>query len=281
MIIWQVDVYRRPLMDELDNPLWEFVVCNPDKTFAAYAFCSQADVNAQWIVQQMTDLAEQSTMPDEVHVFRPQAFSLIEAACGMLDITVIPTRRTSALKEYLSDRLAVYQALPNYTGEAYDPIAIDSPPPLPLDEALWGDRWRFGALPAGDIQLFLADHPIPIRTVPDDFIPVNLGLASNVMVPGIIVDGGRASMRLAKWLQDANPVALQYMPGAPDGLILDAGLSDRWILATFDDPSMQQSAQTYQHRLQHSAGLHFLLIQPDDSGMTYTGFWLLRHDKPV
>ncbi|NEQ67039.1 MAG: DUF1092 family protein, partial [Symploca sp. SIO2D2] len=24
-------------------------------------------------------------------------------------------------------------------------------------------------------------------------------------------------------------------------------------------------------------GLHFLLVQPDDSGMTYTGFWLLQN----
>jgi hypothetical protein len=24
--------------------------------------------------------------------------------------------------------------------------------------------------------------------------------------------------------------------------------------------------------------LHFLLVQPDDSGMTYTGFWLLMAD---
>jgi hypothetical protein len=24
--------------------------------------------------------------------------------------------------------------------------------------------------------------------------------------------------------------------------------------------------------------LHFLLVQPDTSGMTYTGFWLLKND---
>ncbi|MEB3210415.1 MAG: Tab2/Atab2 family RNA-binding protein [Leptolyngbyaceae bacterium] len=276
MLIWQVDVYRRPLTDEFGNSLWEFVACTPDKSFAAYAFCPQADVNSRWVTQQIQDLAEQSQKPEEIHVFRPQSFSMIEAACAELNISVIPTRHTPALKDYLRDRLSFYQSLPNYTDETYDPVAIDTPPPLPIDEALWGDRWRFGALAARDIPLFLNDHPIPIREVPEDWMPEELGLASDVKIPGVVIDGGRASMRLARWLQEIRPVALTYIPGAPDGLILDAGLSDRWILATFDDPTMQQAAQTYTTRLQHSAGLHFLLIQPDDSGMTYTGFWLLR-----
>ncbi len=276
MTVWQVDVYRRPLRDESGNPLWELVVCNSDKTFAAYAFCPQADVNAPWIAQQLSDLAEQADKPKELQVFRPQAFSLIESAGAMLSIPVRSTRRTAALKDYLRDRLDVYKTLPNYTGDDYDPTAIDQPPPLPIDEALWGDRWRFGSLPAGDIDLFLTDKPIPIRDVPDALRPVNLGLASDVPVPGVVIDGGRVSMRLTRWLQSAQPVAINYVPGAPDGLILDAGLGDRWILATFDDSTMQQSARTYQRRFQATRGLHFLLVQPDDSGITYTGFWLLR-----
>lgn len=276
MTIWQVDVYRRPLKDESGNPLWELVVCNPDKTFAAYGFCPQPDVNAGWIAAQLRDLAQQSEPPTEIQVFRPQSFTLVDSAGAMAGIPVRPTRRTAALKDYLRDRLDFYKTLPNYTGDAYDPVAIEQPPPMPIDEYLWGDRWRFGSLPAGDIELFLTDKPIPIREVPDGLRPVNLGLASDVAVPGVVIDGGRASMILARWLKEVQPVAITYVPGAPDGLILDAGLGDRWILATFNDPTMQQSARTYQQRLQASKGLHFLLIQPDDSGMTYTGFWLLR-----
>ncbi|MEL6223360.1 MAG: Tab2/Atab2 family RNA-binding protein [Cyanobacteria bacterium J06626_14] len=279
MLIWQVDVYRRPLKDEVGQPLWEFVACTPDKSFAAYAFCAQADVSSRWVAQQIQDLAEQSQTPDEIHVFRPQSFALIEAAGVSLNLTVVPTRRTAALKDYLRDRLQVYQSLPNYTNESYDPVAIESPPPLPLDEALLGDRWRFGALSAEDIQRFLADHPIPIRDVPPDLMPMKLGLASTTKIPGVVIDGGRASMRLARWLEEHHPAALNYIPGAPDGLILEAELSDRWILSTFDDPTVQQAAQLYVTRLQDSHGLHFLLIQPDESGMTYTGFWLLRREN--
>jgi hypothetical protein len=69
---------------------------------------------------------------------------------------------------------------------------------------------------------------------------------------------------------------LNYIPGDPDGLILEAGLADRWVVATFSDPEVAAAAQAFRSRQQANRGLHFLLVQPDDSGMTYSGFWLLR-----
>nr|WP_317106120.1 Tab2 family RNA-binding protein [Chroococcidiopsis sp. SAG 2025] len=42
--------------------------------------------------------------------------------------------------------------------------------------------------------------------------------------------------------------------------------------------NLENLAQIYAQRQQQSQGLHFLLVQPDDSGMTYTGFWLLRDE---
>jgi RNA-binding protein Tab2/Atab2 len=83
-------------------------------------------------------------------------------------------------------------------------------------------------------------------------------------------------MRLARWLQDAKPVALNYIAGSPDGLILEAGLADRFVVATFEDSDVKAAAEIYTHRKQLSKGLHFLLVQPDDTGMTYSGFWLLN-----
>jgi hypothetical protein len=60
--------------------------------------------------------------------------------------------------------------------------------------------------------------------------------------------------------------------------MLEAGLVDRWVLTTFSDPEVNTAAQSFQQRQQAALGLHFLLVQPDDSGMTYSGFWLLRAD---
>ncbi|HEY9750428.1 MAG TPA: Tab2 family RNA-binding protein, partial [Allocoleopsis sp.] len=51
---------------------------------------------------------------------------------------------------------------------------------------------------------------------------------------------------------------------------------DRWVLATFEDAEVRAAAQAYEQRKQAAQGLHFLLVQPDDSGMTYSGFWLLQ-----
>ncbi len=43
-------------------------------------------------------------------------------------------------------------------------------------------------------------------------------------------------------------------------------------VATFEDQEVLL-AQVYEQRKNQSQGLHFLLVQPDDLGMTYSGFW--------
>lgn len=153
-------------------------------------------------------------------------------------------------------------------------------PPQPIPDSLRGDLWRFAALPAGDVVDAFCDRLIPFLNLPDPLQPLNLGLASALPVPGVVIEGGRRSRQLAQWLQDAHPVSLNYIAGAPDGLILEAGDVDRWIINTFDDPEVRTAAQQYEQRKHASGGLHFLLVQPDDSGMTYTGVWLLRAIRP-
>lgn len=154
-------------------------------------------------------------------------------------------------------------------------------PPQPLPENFWGDVWRFAALPAGDLADVFSGRMIPIQSMPDRLLPLNLGLASTIAVPGVVIDGGKRSLLLARWLQDANPVWLNFIPGAPDGLILAAGDVDRWILTTSDDPEVRASGELFEQRKQAAKGLHFLLVEPDDSGMTYTGFWLLQSDEVI
>ncbi|MEB3357323.1 MAG: Tab2/Atab2 family RNA-binding protein [Synechococcales bacterium] len=276
MTIWEIDLYRRPLRDEAGQPLWELVICSRDRQVAAYAFCPQSDVNGRWVTEQLADLAAQTAQPKEIYVFRPQSLSLIETAGQSLGIAVVPTRRTPTLKAYLRDRLAFYRTLPQYTQEPYDPTQVEQLPPVPLPESLWGDRWQFGAIAAGDIEPFFREKPVPILDMPAVLLPMHLQIPSTLPIPGVIIEGGRQSMRLAQWVQAQRPVSLDYVPGEPDGLILAAGLCDRWVLATFDDADLVQPAQTYRQRQQESQGLHFLLIQPDDSGITYSGFWLLQ-----
>ncbi|MBD2021028.1 Tab2/Atab2 family RNA-binding protein, partial [Leptolyngbya sp. FACHB-36] len=243
------------------------------------AVCPQPKVSADWLVMQLQQLATKTALPKQMRVFRPQTLHLLKSACEPLGIAVEPTRRTPTVKRWLLDRAREYPTLPNYTRQPYQPLDLDRPPPVPLAENLWGDRWRFASLPAAELADAFTGRMIPVVDMPDDRLPLKLGLASTTAVPGVVIDGGRQSMRLARWLQASHPVSLQYIPGAPDGLILDAGLVDLWVVATFEDPDVKRSAAEFERRKQASQGLHFLVVQPDDSGMTYSGVWLLKSEE--
>jgi RNA-binding protein Tab2/Atab2 len=275
MTICQIDLYRRPLRDERDRVLWELVLCDALGAQTYVVLCPEAEVNEDWLRSQLQQAY--SVLPDTLQLFRPECEHLVKAVGEALGIEVELTRRVETLKRILEKRaIAVYPQMSEYTGEAYQPLAVYRPAPVPVPEQLWGDRWQFAATPAGDAIAFFADRPIPIRSLPESLLPTNLGLASTLLLPGIVINGGRHSMKLARWLEGVNPVAINYIAGNPDGLILEAGLVDRWVLATFSDPEVAEAARLFQSRLKASKGLHFLLVQPDDSGVTYSGFWLLQ-----
>lgn len=276
--IWQADFYRRPLRDAQGKSLWELLLCD-DKGWQYQAVCPQAEANSNWLAAQIRQAAQEyagEKFPTTLQVFRPQALSLLTAAGQVLAIEVMPTRRTPQLKSWLQELAIAYPRLPNYSGEPYQPVTVEQLPPVPMPENLWGEQWRFASLSAGDLVQEFSDRPLRIRSLPEELLPLKLGLASSVAIPGIIIDGGRQSLQLARWLESTQPVSLNYLPGQPDGLILQAGLCDRWVIVTFEDSEVIQAAKTFAVRQQLAKGLHFILIQPDNSGMTYTGFWLLQ-----
>jgi hypothetical protein len=265
MTIWQVDFYRRPLQDEAGSPLWELLICDDAQAHSGLfhsVFCPQPAANSLWLTQQIQTVIQKLGTPDRIQVFRPQSLSLVQAACQPLNIPVEATRRTPRLKQVLQ--------------EQYGAIALEKLPPLPLPENLWGDRWRFSTIVAQDLLPIFGDRMIPVRDIPELFLPVKLGLPSTATIPGVVIDGGRMTMQLARWIERSRPAYLQYIPGDPDGLILEAGLDERWVMTTFEDGEMKAAANGFRDRQQACKGLHFLLVQPDNSGMTYTGFWLLQ-----
>lgn len=153
--------------------------------------------------------------------------------------------------------------------------------PTPLPESLWGDRWQFVSLPAGELWSCLSGHPVPIQSLPEDYQPYKLGLASDQYIPGVVITGGRKAMTIARWVQAVGPHFLTVQPSSDDpnslsALILRAGDRDRYILATFNDPEVNTAGQTFTQRQTQAQGLHFLRIQPDDSGMTHSGIWLFK-----
>lgn len=277
MAIWQADFYRRPLKDAQGHDLWELLICTPDRSFEYSAFCPQPDATADWLAQQFQAAASNPTQwPERIQVFRPQALSLIALAGQTLGIAVEATRRTPALKQWLQQRRRDYPTLPGYTGQPYQPTELDLPPPQPIPEQLWGQAWQFATLAARELETGLLQRPIPILQAPDWLLPSRLQLAPQTPIPGVLIYGGRHSMPLARWLAAQPPVSLQAIRGEPSGLVLTAGLSDRWILLTYDDPEVIAAAEEFERRKQGGRGLHFLLVQPDASGVTSTGLWLLQ-----
>ena len=215
MQIWQVDCYR----SDRTPSVWELFICEPTPgEFRYRATCPQSDVNSEWLLAQLSSLP---ALPETIQVFRPQTLHLLEPVGKKLGIAIVPTRRTTTLKEWI-------------VCEGKGSIAIEQPPPLPLPETLWGDRWRFATIGANDLISGIGDRPMPFKSLPKDLLPLNLGLPSTLSIPGVVIDGGRQSLQFCQWLAEVEPVSLNFIPGQPDGLILESGLVDRWVIATFE-----------------------------------------------
>ncbi|MGL5943175.1 MAG: Tab2 family RNA-binding protein [Waterburya sp.] len=279
MNIWQADFYYLPSQPTNSEKQWELVICNanninPDnypKQPIYTAQCSSKDANADWLEQQIIAAAKEK-LPEKIQIFRPQALGLLTVAAEKLGIQTEATRNTEILKQVLTNRYK--QQFPNY-----NPLALDKPPPQALPENIWGEEWQIASIVAGQIVDLFRDRPLPIYSLPDQFLAINLGIASDIFIPGIVVYGGKKSMQLARWIEQQRPAYINYIPTEVDqsgGFILETGLVDRWVFNTFESTQAASIAKSYEQKKQAAKGLHFLLIQPDDSGMTYTAFWLLK-----
>lgn len=264
MTVWQADFYKKILEETGTEKWWQLLICDRQGEIVLSAECPQSEANSDWLGLQLQQI-DRNLFPDKIQVFRPQAVGLFGIVGKRLGIKIEETRRTKALKEILKSRFYLTD--------------LERTPPQPLPENLWGETWRFASIIASEIEDFWRDRPIPILDIPEELTPMELGIASTISIPGIIIYGGRKSMYLSRWLQDRKLFAINYIPtevGRSGGLILETGLVDRWVIATFEDGEMAKAAQAYERGKQTSQGLHFLLIQPDDSGITYSGFWLLQ-----
>jgi hypothetical protein len=150
-------------------------------------------------------------------------------------------------------------------------------PPQPLPEDLWGDQWQFVGLSAQELELYLLERPIPIRKVSELALPSQQQLATTMLVPGVVIDAGRQSMRLARWIAEQQPKKIEAVNRELGALMLSAEQNAaQWILATYQDEDVRLAAQSFEERKIQSCGIHFLLIQPDNTEVTYSGLWILR-----
>ena len=276
MSIWQVDFDHIPLQPRQQKNHWELVICESKINISNNlelplytAQCTLADANSDWLEKQLL-LAEQGKLPTKIQLFRPEIKDLVNVAASKLGIKMEATRHTPTLKKILCQR---HQDNPHY-----NPLTLDKAPPQALPEAIWGDKWQIANIAAGQIVDLFCDRPIPILSLPEAMLPINLGLASDISIPGLVIFGGRQSMQLARWVSQNKPASINYIPTQErksGGFVLETGLADRWVFNTFESSTAAKIALAFEQKKQASQGLHFLLIQPDESGMTTTAFWLL------
>ncbi len=152
-------------------------------------------------------------------------------------------------------------------------------PPQPLPEHLWGDLWQFVSLPAEDLEFRLWERPIPIREVAALALPSQQNLGTTVLIPGILINAGRQAMGLSRWLSERKPKQIAAVNLELGAIILTTAQKERWILATYQDEAVRDAGNSFEARKAQSQGIHFLLIQPDDSGVTHAGLWILKDDN--
>ncbi|MFN9644150.1 MAG: Tab2 family RNA-binding protein, partial [Cyanobacteriota bacterium] len=139
---------------------------------------------------------------------------------------------------------------------------------LPWPEVARGDRWSWATLPAGALGE-AAEWSIGFG----ELLPVPAGLAADAPVPGIRLFSRRRALALAGWLAGLEPVRLEVEEGQ---LVLEAGLDDRWRLATLTPPEAAATREAFSRSRQAAAGLQFLAVQSAEEDTHFEGFWMLR-----
>ncbi|MCS6812827.1 MAG: Tab2/Atab2 family RNA-binding protein [Cyanobacteria bacterium] len=284
-IIWELDFYSRPLLDDAGKKVWELVVCERAQTvqaelsslFQYTQFCPSTEVNSLWLQAAIkTAIAQAPAPPDRIRFFRRQMNNMITRACNDLGLEAKPSRRTYTLNLLLQQRLqTVYPTMAGFQPGQANPIAsvvsYQASPPLPLPDALRGDRWALVTLEAAAFD-DMAAWTIDFR----DVVPLSLlNLAPNTPVPGLLIFSSRA-LPLAGWLSGVELAFIKYAPGNPAQLVLETGADDRWTLATLSNTQVCQEAERFEAAKQAAQQVHFLAVQSDPNVEAFAGFWLLQ-----
>ncbi len=288
-IIWELDFYSRPILDEQQKKIWEVLVCEspldfdrqPDSLFRYSQYCGSAEVNSLWLRQAITAaIAQAGQTPHKIRFFRRQMNNMITKACNDLGIQPQPSRRTYALHQWLEERMqTIYPEQPGFdpaaiaAGIRFEPSANQ-----PLPEALIGEKWAFVTLAAQDFE--------DMREWPIDFqeaFPLQIGDKKGVTapldptspIPGVVIFSNRA-LALAGWASGLDLAFLKVEGEPPARLLLETGASEAWILANLNQPQLQAEAQKFAQAKQKAAQVHFLAVQDHPQSESFAGFWLLQ-----
>jgi hypothetical protein len=280
-VIWELDFYSRPILDESQKKVWEVLVCesalqasaDPTTLFRYAQFCPSTEVNSVWLKSAIeAAIAQAPAPPDKIRFFRQAMTNMINKACTDLGIPASLSRRTFALNQWLQERQrSVYPTLDGFQPGSNPSVSFPITPAQPLPDALMGEQWQFVSLEAiafAEMQEWSIDF--------GEAFPIQLAaLASDTPVPGLIIFSARA-VPLAAWLSGIELAGVSWEREPKPRLVLETGINDRWALANLPTVARQAEAQQFEAAKAAANGVHFLAVQVNAATEAFAGFWLLQ-----
>lgn len=283
-VVWELDFYSRPILDENQKKLWELLVCESpldtrqsmDSLFQYAQFCPNQQVNSIWLRETIAEAIAQSQQPPEkIRFFRRQMSNMITKACEELGIQAQPSRRTYRVEQWLKQRIQdVYPKEPGYQAVAAASSFVQYQPqiPQPLPDALEYDKWAVVTLEAAAFEE-MNEWDIGFS----EAFPLSMiGLAPDTRIPGIIIFSSSRATPLAAWMSGLELAFVKFDSGSPARLLLETGANDSWILATLRGSQTIAEAQGFELSKQKAQKVHFLAVQSSPTSESFAGFWLLQ-----
>ena len=283
---WELDFYSRPILEADGRKRWELLICSSadplqggsDSELSGFRWqqdCPADSVNSIWLRQAIeTALAEAHLQgwqpPRRLRCWRGSMRTMVQRAAEGLGLELVPSRRCYQLVEWLQERQrSVYPNEPGYlAGPLAPPPQAIRPVPVPLPEALRGDSWDWATLTAGALAE-AAEWPIGFAGL----LPLSAALPPETPVPGIRLFSRSRALAIAGWLAGLEPVRLEI---DANQLILEAGLEDRWLLATLNPDEAAAASAAFATAREQAGGLQFIAVVTGPEAERLEGFWLLR-----
>jgi hypothetical protein len=281
---WELDFFSRPVLDPGGKKRWDLLITatpaseGSQPRFRWVKNCPASTVNSVWLQGALNEALAAAAEhglgpPRRLRCWRATMRTMVQRAAEAVGLEVIPSRRCYALAEWLSERERdVYPAEEGYMA---GPLAPPPQPmrslPLPLPEAARGDSWAWASLPLSALRE-ASEWEIGF----EGLFPLPEELPGDLVVPGLRLFSRTRSLAIAGWIAGLEPARLE-MEGT--NLVLEAGLEDRWRLATLAEKEASEVAEAFAAAREAAAGLQFIAVQSEARSERFDGFWLLR-DMP-
>jgi hypothetical protein len=281
--IWEIDFYSRPILDEDGKKVWEVLVCEspvgvkaqPADLFRYAEYCSSAEVNSVKLKEILKNaIAQAPNPPNKIRFFRQAMNNMISRACSDLGVPSCMSRRTYALNQWMQQRFEEdYPKQPGFQPGANPTVSFGTTLPFPLPDALVGQKWALVTLQAAAFN-DLDEWDIGFG----ESFPLSLvGLDADAVIPGLVIFSNRATP-LAAWMSGLELGYFKF-DSDPPRLLLETGVSDRWILADLVNPGLQAEAANFETAKRAAKGVHFLAVQSSPDVEAFAGFWLLQESN--